>query len=150
MRQLAKSAFSLGWALSLLGAKQAYGVVAEGKRGQENLLGPVTQAAVGQLDESMKRIHRSAENMGSRVVEMAFSLLNPVRWMNLQSWNVWNSGANGGVGASGSVPDSAAEESQESCHSEPSGGNSNDTSTFDDNPSSGWGPMPGDQSMAGR
>ena len=151
MRQLAKSAFSLGWALSLLGAKQAYGVVAEGKRDQENLLGPVTQAAVGQLDESMKRIHRSAENMGSRVVEMAFSLMNPVRWMNLQSWNVWNSAANGGVGGSGSVPDSAAEaDSQEPCHSDPSSGSSNDNSTFADDPSSGWGPMPGDQSMAGR
>lgn len=90
MRQLAKSALSLGWALSLLGAKQAYGVVTTGQFDQGDVLGPVTQAAVGQLDESMRRFHRSADNMESRVVDLAFSFMNPARWLNPESWKAAN------------------------------------------------------------
>src|ERR1700733_11642322 len=89
MRQLAKSALSLGWALSLLGAKQAYGIVARGDQGKRDDLGRVTQVAVDQLDDSMKRIHRSANTMESRMVDMAFSFMNPARWVNPQSWNIW-------------------------------------------------------------
>jgi hypothetical protein len=150
MRQLAKSALSLGWALSLLGAKQARCVMAGGKSSQEDLLGPVTQAAVGQMDESMKRIHRSAENVQSRIVEMAFSLLDPARWLNPQSWSVWNSAANYGAAASGSDPGSATgADSQTCCDPDSSVRRSSAASTFDDS-ASGWGPMPGNQSMPGR
>lgn len=93
MRQLTKSALSLGSALSLLGAKQAYGVIAGGSVG-EDLFAPVTQIAVGQLDESMRNLHRSAENMESRVVDMAMMFMNPSRWLNPESWNIWATSAN--------------------------------------------------------
>ena len=150
MRQLAKSALSLGWALSLLGAKQACGVVAGGKSSQEDLLGPVTQAAVGQLDESMKRIHHSAENVQSRIVEMAFSLMDPARWLNPRSWRAWSSAANYGAGANAATGSAAEAEPEPCCHSDSSDHSSSAASTFDDSASSGWGPMPGDQSMPGR
>jgi hypothetical protein len=91
MRQLTKSALSLGSALSLLGAKQAYCVIA-GESG-EDLFAPVTQMAAGQLDESMRNLHRSAESMESRVVDMAIMFMNPARWLNSESWNVWNASA---------------------------------------------------------
>jgi hypothetical protein len=97
MRQLAKSAMSLSWALSLLGAKQAYGA-ATGKINHRDLLGPVTQAALDQLDDSMKRIHRSADTVESRMVDMAFSFLNPVQWFRPQNWRFWNASAAGASG----------------------------------------------------
>ena len=94
MRQLAKSALSLGWALSLLGAKQVYGIMAKGNQSNGDDLGRVTQVAVDQLDESMKRIHRSANTMESRMVDMAFSFMNPARWASPQNWNLWNTATN--------------------------------------------------------
>jgi hypothetical protein len=84
MRQLAKSAMSLGWALSLLGVKQAYSYVANERVNDGDVLASVTQAAVGELDESMRRVHRCATNMESYVVDMAFSLPNPIRWVKSQ------------------------------------------------------------------
>jgi hypothetical protein len=86
MRQFAKSAISLGWALSLLGIKQAYGFVANNSEDQRDVLASVTQTAVGQLDDSMKRVHRYATNMESCVVDMAFAFPNPIRWANPQHW----------------------------------------------------------------
>jgi hypothetical protein len=67
MRQLAKSALSLGWALSLLGVKQAYSFLANNRESERDVLGSVTQTAVCRLDESMKRVHRSAASMESDV-----------------------------------------------------------------------------------
>jgi hypothetical protein len=90
MRQLAKSTLSLGWALSLLGAKQAYSLMTGGKQNSGDALGRVAQAAFGQLDESMKRIHRSTSTVESRMVDMAFSFMNPGRWLNPKTWNAWN------------------------------------------------------------
>jgi hypothetical protein len=90
MRQLAKSTLSLGWALSLLGAKQAYGLMTGDKQSSGDAIGRVAQAAVGQLDESMKRIHRSTNTVESRMVDMAFSFMNPGRWLNTKTWNIWS------------------------------------------------------------
>jgi hypothetical protein len=92
VRELTKSALSFSWALSLLGVKQ---VVSIGRPGQQNgngdLFAPVTQMAVGQLDESMKGIYRSGDNLGSRAVDLAFCWLNPLNWLNPSSWtNVSN------------------------------------------------------------
>ena len=94
MRQLAKSTLSLGWALSLLGAKQAYGLMTGDKQSSGDAIGRVTQAAVGQLDESMKRIHRSTNTVESRMVDMAFSFLNPGRWLDAKTWSIWSPGTN--------------------------------------------------------
>jgi hypothetical protein len=104
MRQLAKSALSLGWALSLLGAKQAYGFVANDPVSDGDVLASITQAAVGQLDESMKRVHRCATNMESYVVDMAFSFPNPLRWVNPQHWKGCRSTANCGQPRSADNP----------------------------------------------
>jgi hypothetical protein len=141
MRQLAKSAMSLGWALSLLGAKQAYGAVREGRTNRVDLFGPVTQAAVGQLDESMKRIHRSAENLESRLVDMACTLINPAQWLSPRGRN---SAAQPGQPARGEVP----QEDQPQPRPDPSHPGPVSPVTGDDG-SFGWGPMPGDRSPEG-
>jgi hypothetical protein len=116
MRQLVKSALSLGWALSLLGAKQAYSLVAGDPVSHEDVLSPVTQAAVDQLDESMKRVHRSAATIESRAVDIAFSFMNRLRWQNPQRWKGWTSGAKCGQAATVPNPGQAVgTESQASC-----------------------------------
>lgn len=79
VRELTKSALSFSWALSLLGVKQAINLGRPGQQGGD-LLSPVTQAAVGQLDESLKNIYRSGENLQSRMVDMAFVSVNPSSW----------------------------------------------------------------------
>ena len=93
MKELAKSALSLGCALSLLGAKQALSSAAGRQTATVDVLGPVTRTAVSQLDESMQRIHRAADNMESRAVDMAFSLIDPSHWPNPRNWNFWASTA---------------------------------------------------------
>lgn len=84
IRELTKSALSFSWALSLLGVKQAVSLGQQ--NGNGDLFSPVTQIAVGQLDESMKGIYRSGDNMGSRMVDAAFSWMNPMNWFNPGTW----------------------------------------------------------------
>ena len=130
MRQLAKSTLSLGWALSLLGAKQAYGIMAKGNENKGDDLERVTQVAVDQLDESMKRIHRSASTMESRIVDMAFSFMNPARWANPQSWNLWNTATNCDRSEDQTVAaGSQASSSEAGAENAPSHGASNEGST---------------------
>jgi hypothetical protein len=116
MRQLAKSALSLGWALSLLGAKQAYSIVAKENQSNGDDLGRVTQTAVDQLDESLKRIHRSTNTMESRMVDMAFSFMNPTRWVNPQSWNLWKTPA--GCGQEAKNTDQSTETENQAANSD--------------------------------
>src|SRR5712675_537577 len=87
MRELSKSMLSFSWALSLLGIKQAVSLVTPGgHRGSRNILDPVTETTVGQLDESMKGIFRSGDNMQGKMVDMMFGMFDPgnlnvMRWM---------------------------------------------------------------------
>ena len=144
MRQLAKSTLSLGWALSLLGAKQAYGLMTGDKQNGGDALGRVTQAAVGQLDESMKRIHRSTSTVESRMVDMAFSFMDPGRWLNPKTWNAWSTVVN--CGRAGKTGDRSTGEDIQ--------GASSDSEAFEDaseNPASdegahSRGSVPGDPS----
>ncbi|MGD0568464.1 MAG: hypothetical protein ABSA78_08660 [Candidatus Sulfotelmatobacter sp.] len=111
MRDFAKSAISLGWALSLLGVKQAYGFVANDPVRDGDVFASITQATVDQLDDSMKRVHRCATNMESYVVDMAFSFPNPIRWVNPRRWkNGWST-ANCGQPATPADPAPAGNES---------------------------------------
>src|ERR1700716_110795 len=84
MLELTKSVISLSWALSLLGIKQAANLVTPGSRNQVQQAGSVfdsiTETAVGQLDESMKGVFRSGDNMQGRLVDMMFSWTNPGNW----------------------------------------------------------------------
>jgi len=84
MRELSKSMLSFSWALSLLGMKQAMNLLrpSTGSQGAANVLDPITQTVVGQLDESMKGIFRSGDNMQSKAVDMMASMLNPGDWMS--------------------------------------------------------------------
>ncbi len=77
IRELTKSALSFSWALSLLCVKQTGNMVGMGRGNDGDLLAPVTQMAVGQLDESMKGIYRSGDNLGSRMIDFAFSSWPP-------------------------------------------------------------------------
>jgi hypothetical protein len=140
MRQFAKSALSFGCALSLLGAKQAYSLMAEGKAASEDVLAPVTQAAVGQLDGSLKNIHRTADRLESQAVDLAFCLMNSARWLSPRSWNL-RSSADRSHPANDPAPDRAGgTESQPSVSDSPA---SEGNSSEEDNSSTGWGPMPG-------
>jgi hypothetical protein len=146
MRQFAKSALSLGWALSLLGAKQAYGLIKGGKQSHGDDFGRVAQAAASQLDESMRRIHRSANTMESRVVDMAFSFMDPTRWMNPKQWGVWNPVSPCGRGADADEPPANADsQASTSAPGEPIGHPDQDNPGGYDS-SSFPGPFPGDLS----
>jgi hypothetical protein len=81
LQDLTKSALSLSWALSLLGVKQAMNMVQPNQQ-PTNVFGPLAQAAAEQLDESMKDIYRSGEQIQGRVVDMAFTVLKPGASMN--------------------------------------------------------------------
>jgi hypothetical protein len=129
MRQLAKSALSLGWAFSLLGVKQAYSFVANDPVSDGDAFASITQAAVGQLDESMKRVHRCATNMQSYLVDMACSFPNPIRWVNPQGWKGCRSTANCGQPTSANNPVAGAkhEADARSVRSESSGASPTDS-----------------------
>lgn len=110
MRQLAKSTLSLGWALSLLGAKQAYDLMSGEHQDTGDPIGRVTQTVVGQLDESMKRIHRTTSTVESRMVDMTFSFMNPGQWLSPKAWSTWNPMATCGRAAEGSGESDAGTE----------------------------------------
>jgi hypothetical protein len=135
MRQLSKSVLSFSWALSLLGIKQAVSLVTSGGRSQGagNILDPVTESTVGQLDESMKGIFRSGDNMQSKMVDMMFGMFSPGNW-NMMRWM----GDCGRKAASGfAQPPSSASPS-----SPPTNVNATTAGS-----AAGWGPMPGDTSQ---
>src|SRR6267142_278532 len=91
MREVAKSALSLTWALSLLGVKQAMGVMnpqgtAQSMRAGTNDFEPVAQAAVNQLGQSWQGAFRTGDNLQRGVMNMVFGFgdpsgWNPGRWM---------------------------------------------------------------------
>jgi len=87
MKDLVKSMVSFSWALSLLGVKQAVSLVTPGSRssGMGNVLDPVTDTAVAQLDESMQGIFRSGDNIQSKMVDMMMGMANPASW-NVARW----------------------------------------------------------------
>jgi len=135
MRELVKSMVSFSWALSLLGAKQAVNLVTPGSRnpGAGNVLDPVTESAVAQLDESMKGIFRSGDNIQSKMVDMMVGIVNPAKW-NVERWV----GDFGQTVSSGFAPPSSA------------AGQAPASSTVNAATAgsvSGWGPMPGDASQ---
>ena len=86
LRDLTKSALSLSWACALLGAKQTINLVQPGSQGRMNMFGPLAQAAAGQLDDSMKGIYRSGDSFQSAMVDIAWSSLNPLTWLNPGRW----------------------------------------------------------------
>jgi len=132
IRELTKSALSFSWALSLLGIKQTANMVRMGRDDGGDLFAPVTQMAVGQLDESMKGIYRSGDNMGSRMIDFAFSpmnwfksgvgtdasgSMNPATWMNPSTW--MRTAANMTRAATGCCGQSAASSQQASASTAP-------------------------------
>lgn len=135
-RELTKSAISCSWALTLLGLKQAVSLARPGQQNGGNLFAPVTQVAVGQLDESMKGIYRSADNMGSRAVDMAFSWMNPLNWLDPTRWTNVGNWINPGNWA----------QSFGNCGGKPSSGSSSQgpasAGTTGGAGPTGWGPMP--------
>ena len=87
IREFTKSALSFSWALSLVGLKQSVNVVSPGSQQKGvDLLTPMTQAAVEQLDESTRGFYRSGENLQARAVDMAFACMNPGNWLNPNTW----------------------------------------------------------------
>lgn len=76
LQDMTKSALSLSWALSLLGVKQAMNMVQPNQQ-PTNVFGPLAQAAAEQLDDSMKDIYRSGEQIQGRVVDMVFTVVKP-------------------------------------------------------------------------
>src|SRR5438046_2478069 len=85
-RELTKSAMSFSWALSLLGIKQAGNLFRPGQQRAGDLLAPMTQVAVDQLDNSLKGVYRTGDNLQGCAVDMTFAWLNPVNWFNPNAW----------------------------------------------------------------
>jgi len=94
MRELAKSAFSFSWALSLLGVDQAISLVKPGQKTKGDVFAPITQVAVNQLDESMRAMYRIGDNLQTRMCDMAFSWMNPAGLSKNNNWNPFRSMAN--------------------------------------------------------
>lgn len=143
IRDLTKSAVSFSWALSLLTLKQAVNMATPGKQGGGDLFAPITQAAVGQLNEGMRGFYRCGDGLQSRMVDMTFSMLNPMNWFNPNTWNIMRSmGSMGGCGptaGSPGQPTSGPGPSGAPPGGAPAGGGapvSNQTAA------AGWGPMP--------
>jgi hypothetical protein len=86
IRDFTKSALSFSWAMSLLGLKQSANLFGPGQQRGGNLLDPLTQIAVDQLDDSMKGIYRSGDNLQGRAVDMMAVWLNPLNWFNPNAW----------------------------------------------------------------
>lgn len=144
IRELTKSALSLSWACTLLGAKQTINVVQPGPQGRTNMFGPLAQAAADQLDDSMKGIYRSGNNFQSAMVDIAWSSLNPVNWLNPSTWgNLWGGSAGRSNGEMWSRP---AAQSGQCCGRNPgmeqqgSMGSANTSASQATNMASGWGP----------
>lgn len=85
IRDFTKSALSFSWALSLIGLKQAGNLLRPNQRGGD-LFAPMTQVAVNQLDDSMRGIYRSGDNLQARTVDLMFAALNPMNWVNPNAW----------------------------------------------------------------
>jgi hypothetical protein len=86
IRDFTKSAMSFTWALSLLGIKQAVNMLRPGQQRGGDVFAPMTQFAEDQLDDSMKGIYRSGNNLQARAVDMAFAWMNPGTWLNPNAW----------------------------------------------------------------
>src|SRR5215472_2124683 len=86
MRELAKSAFSFSWALSLLSLEQVVNLVRPGQKPKDDVFDPITQAAVNQLDDSLKDMYRFGDNVQKRMVDAAFWWLSPDALTNISKW----------------------------------------------------------------
>lgn len=87
IRDLTKSTISFYWALSLLGMRQVLDLFRPGQQQRSSdALGQVTQATVAQLDDSMRGIFRSGDNLQARTVDLAFASLNPINLINPGNW----------------------------------------------------------------
>jgi len=86
IRDFTKSALGFSWALSLLGLKQAVNLLRPNQQQGGDLLAPMTQVAVNQLDDSMRGIYRSGDNLQARTVDLMFAALNPTNWLNPNAW----------------------------------------------------------------
>jgi len=148
VRELTKSALSFSWALSLLGLKQAVNLGRSGQQNGGDLLAPVTQIAVGQLDESMKNIYRSGDSLQSRMVDMAFSWMNPANAVNPSNWGNMGNWANPATWINPSnwmrMFTDLTQASAGCCGQNAASGQTSSASQPSSNQSaaSGWGPMP--------
>lgn len=87
MRELVKSAFSLSWAMSLLGLKQATNLLnpQELAKASLNDLEPVSQATINQLDPRLQGLFRTGDNLQRGMVNLMFGLFDPGNW-NPSRW----------------------------------------------------------------
>jgi len=132
MREFAKSALSFSWALSLLGINSAANMLRPEGQKSSNGFEPVTEVAVGQLNESMRGIYQYGDRIQARLVDTAFSWMNPANWTNMASWSFMKAGCPGqGPGRQSTSPNPQPGPSQASTDPETAPGNA-----------TGWGPMP--------
>jgi hypothetical protein len=162
IRELAKSTLSVSWALSLLGMKQVINLGGSGQQDQgRDLFAPVAQVLAGQLDDSLKEVFRTGDNLQSRMVDLAFYWMNPFNLLNSRSsqgdgaagglnLNDWiRSATNFTEAATGCCRhDPASSQGQDSGPAAASScSNANgDVPACNESASTGWGPMPGDAS----
>jgi len=73
MRQLPQSILSFLWATWLLGLKQTIDIVTPGTKCKDNVLEPLTNTMVDEMDSSMKDIYRTGDNFQARIIDLMFS-----------------------------------------------------------------------------
>lgn len=84
MRDFTKSAFSFSWAISLLSINRASDMLSGTQ--YRDMLAPMTQIATDQLDQFLREIYRSGDDLQARVVDLAFSWVDPAAWLKPEKW----------------------------------------------------------------
>lgn len=131
MREFAKSALSFTWALSLLGVHSAASLLKPEKQKPADIFEPVTEVAVNQLNESMRGVYRYGDNIQEKLVDTAFSWMNPTQWSKIVPFV--RSGCSGQADNNRQQTAPDANSQQAYNNGSQSGPESNAT---------GWGPMP--------
>jgi hypothetical protein len=87
MRDLAKSALSFTWAMSLFGVKQMTGMM--NPAAERSSFDAVASAAVDTLGDTLKSAYRIGDGVQRGAVEMAFSMMsgnwNPAKMLGVSS-----------------------------------------------------------------
>jgi hypothetical protein len=124
MRELTKSFLSFSWAMSLLGVKQATGLLSPGR---SNDCEAVAQAAANQLSPTLQGLFRAGDSIQRGMVNAMFGFLEPGSW-NPSRWTPASGEAavGGQPGVSGTTGMNTRQSEADCCTG---------------NPSQGWGPV---------
>jgi hypothetical protein len=157
MRELTRSLFSYGWAMSMFGVQQIVNLVTPSKPGQPNpakeAFDHVTAATANELGDGLRQTFHAGDQMQKQMIDMMFAPLmggcdagglirKGAEMMNRGTDTVRHAFSPAGNGQSSTGPASAARPSG-SAPPRPSAGSTQQPPAEPQNQADeGWGPMP--------